>query len=104
MRMPKVVLLNEQLLIVKFCIPPEVSLPIETPCPKPNTQLETTISSEGKPVHLTEMLSSPSLMEQFWIRQLVAVRSMPSVLGEVDEVLTVIPCTVTLTFPPMSAK
>jgi len=44
MRMPYSVPLNEQLVTVKFDTPPAVLLPIDTPCPTPNTQLVTRMS------------------------------------------------------------
>src|SRR5690242_10815956 len=49
------------------------------------------------------MLSSPQEIEQFWIRKFAPDGSMPSVFGELAEVLIVTPKTVALVFGELNA-
>src|SRR5579859_5395167 len=90
MRMPLVVLLNVQLLTSRSCTPPDVMLPIDTPCPAPNVQFETVMSA-ARALPPISILSSPSLMKELRISTLVEAMSIPSVLGESHGVLMVIP-------------
>ena len=88
MRMPLTVPLKPQLMTVKFVMPSVTVLPMETPCPLPKTQLLMTKPLSG-PVDPRAMLSSPTLMLQFTIKQFVPTKSMPSVLGEVEAAVSV---------------
>src|ERR1017187_2610377 len=87
---PYSVPVHEQLLTIKLFTPPWVKLPIDTPCPVPNVQLETVMSVAGELPPISRS-SSPVLIEQFRIRTLVEVISAPSVLCESNGVLIVMP-------------
>src|ERR1051326_2484100 len=52
----------------------------------------------------TAMLSSPTEIEQFWIRKFVPAGSMPSVFGELPGALMVTPKTVTFVFGELNAR
>src|SRR6266436_2643002 len=82
--MPYSVPLHVQLLTRRLFTPPCVGLPIDKPCPVPKVQLEIVISFAAALLLPIWILSSPSLIEQFWMRTFVEARSIPSVFGDGD--------------------
>ena len=96
---PYCVPFHTQLLTVRLLIPLCVGLPIDTPCPLPNVQLEIMMSDERAELLPIWILSSPSLIEQPWINTFVEARSIPSVLAVFDAVLILMFCIVRLMLP-----
>jgi hypothetical protein len=85
--MPYWVPLKVQLLTEMLLTPPDVWLPMESPCPVPKVHPVIVIpaaTAEDPPMAIT---SSPSLILQFSMLMLVPVTSMPSVLGEMLDAL-----------------
>src|ERR1700722_8020661 len=95
-RMPYCVPVNEHAPTTKFETPLDVLPPMESPWPDPKMQFVIMMPEHVPPVLPSAMLSSPSLMLQFCTRQLVPIKSIPSVFGELLGVLIVIPWMVTL--------
>src|SRR5215472_1490105 len=81
-RMPWSVLVKVQFMTVMFDTPPDVKLPMLTPCPKPNVQFVIRISEDTEALLPTATLSSPVLIMQSRMRALVSARSSASVLCE----------------------
>src|SRR3954468_6963665 len=89
MRMPAVVPSNVQLVTVSPSSPSPVCPPIERPCPCLKVQLVTVMSEQTVLPGFATTLSSPVSIVQFWISQWLPPMSMPSVLGEMLELLDV---------------
>src|SRR6266576_2079190 len=81
-RLPLSVRLNVQLMTVMFETPPDVKLPMETPCPSPKVQFVMTMSAEADALLPTATLSSPTLILQLRITAFVSAKSIASVLCE----------------------
>src|SRR5215468_2073035 len=106
-RMPLSVLLKVQLMTVRLETPPEVLLPMETPCPSPKVQLVITTSTEAEALLPSATLSSPTLILQLRMTALVSAKSMASVLcdgligSEEDGAAIVTPSMVTFPALPL---